>query len=152
MLYIVVAFSFLAVGFTLWREGRNKSRQFKARAVPWERTRAVVTGISPQFIGKGRAFCPMYRYTYGDREYHWTSAVGEREGTHKVGETITILVNPLNPAESAVAVDIKVGSRTVPVADFITGRSLEGMALLALAFLAFAAAALFALLALRNWP
>lgn len=152
MLYIIITFSFLAVGTTLWKEGRNKSRQFKARAVPWERTTAVVTGVSVQFIGKGRAYCPMYRYTYGDREYHWTSAVGMPEGTHKVGETISILVNPLTPAESAVAADIKVGSRTVPVTDFITGRSLEGIALLALALLAFAAATVFALLALSNWP
>ncbi len=74
----------------------------RRRSATWLRVQGTVVELATHAGTQGRTmYAPVYRY-YADGERTATSSVSSSPSQYQVGDTLNLLVNPVNAAESDV--------------------------------------------------
>ena len=99
----VLALMFLVGGVVFAFLGYSNLVSTKKKRETWIAAEGSVVDLAEELGDKGRTlYAPVYQYTFDGRQYSATSKISSAPPRYKVGDRITIMVNPARPNDSEV--------------------------------------------------
>lgn len=105
----ILALMFLAGGAVFTSLGYSALVSTRKKRATWVAVEGTVVDFAERRggeVGKGRSqtlYAPVYKYTFDGQLYSATSRVASSVPSHQVGDAVTLLVNPVKPADSEVS-------------------------------------------------
>jgi hypothetical protein len=99
----VLALMFLVGGAVFSLLGYSNLVSTRKKRATWISAEGSVVDFAEELGDKGRTlYAPVYQYTINGKQYSATSKIASAPPRYKVGDRITIVVNPTRPNDSDV--------------------------------------------------